>query len=71
MRGGEANCCLVCVCVQVCVKIASKYHDQLTTAALIDLFESFKSFEGESYIPLTCHPPSPLSLSLCFSLCPL
>ena len=36
----------MCVCVQVCVKIASKYHDQLTTAALIELFESFKSFEG-------------------------
>ena len=29
------------------MKIASKYHEQLTTAALIDLFESFKSFEGE------------------------
>ena len=36
----------MCVCVQVCVKIASKYYEQLTTASLIDLFESFKSFEG-------------------------
>jgi clathrin heavy chain len=35
--------------LQVCVKIASKYHDQLTTAGLIDLFESFKSFEGLFY----------------------
>ena len=36
--------------LQVCVKIASKYHDQLTTTGLIDLFESFKSFEGEGYM---------------------
>lgn len=35
--------------LQVCVKIASKYHEQLTTQALIDLFESFKSFEGLFY----------------------
>lgn len=35
--------------LQVCVKIASKYHDQLTTDSLIDLFESFKSFEGLFY----------------------
>ena len=29
------------------MKIASKYHEQLTTTGLIDLFESFKSFEGQ------------------------
>ena len=33
--------------LQVCVKIASKYHEQLTTTSLVELFESFKSFEGE------------------------
>ena len=32
--------------LQVCVQIASKYHEQLTTNALIELFESFKSYEG-------------------------
>lgn len=31
---------------QVVVKIASKYYEQLSTTGLIDLFESFKSFEG-------------------------
>ena len=35
--------------LQVCVKIASKYHEQLTTNALIELFESFKSYEGLFY----------------------
>ena len=35
--------------LQVCVKIASKYHEQLTTQSLVDLFESFKSFEGLFY----------------------
>nr|CAG4643692.1 EOG090X0064 [Lepidurus arcticus] len=35
--------------LQVCVQIATKYHEQLTTQALIDLFESFKSFEGLFY----------------------
>jgi clathrin heavy chain len=34
---------------QVCVQVATKYHEQLTTNALIDLFESFKSFEGLFY----------------------
>lgn len=33
--------------LQVVVKIASKYYDQLTTNSLVDLFESFKSYEGE------------------------
>ena len=32
--------------LQVVVKIASKYYEQLTTTALVDLFESFKSYEG-------------------------
>jgi len=35
--------------LQVCVQVATKYHEQLTTNALIDLFESFKSFEGLFY----------------------
>ncbi|VEL13569.1 unnamed protein product [Protopolystoma xenopodis] len=35
--------------LQVCVQIATKYHEQLGTSALIDLFESFKSFEGLFY----------------------
>lgn len=33
--------------LQVCVQIATKYHEQLTTQALIEIFESFKSFEGK------------------------
>lgn len=35
--------------LQVCVQIATKYHEQLGTSALIELFESFKSFEGLFY----------------------
>ncbi|CAH1163332.1 unnamed protein product [Phaedon cochleariae] len=35
--------------LQICVQIATKYHEQLTTKALIDLFESFKSYEGLFY----------------------
>lgn len=35
--------------LQIVVQIATKYHEQLTTVALIDLFESFKSFEGLFY----------------------
>ncbi|XP_042209629.1 clathrin heavy chain 1-like isoform X1 [Homarus americanus] len=35
--------------LQIVVQIATKYHEQLTTNALIDLFESFKSFEGLFY----------------------
>lgn len=35
--------------LQICVQIATKYHDQLGTDALIDLFESFKSYEGLFY----------------------
>ncbi|WAR01555.1 LOW QUALITY PROTEIN: CLH1-like protein [Mya arenaria] len=35
--------------LQVCVQIASKYHEQLTTNSLIEVFESFKSFEGLFY----------------------
>lgn len=34
--------------LQICVQVASKYHEQLTTQALTELFESFKSFEGET-----------------------
>uniref|UniRef100_T1J2J6 Clathrin heavy chain n=1 Tax=Strigamia maritima TaxID=126957 RepID=T1J2J6_STRMM len=35
--------------LQICVQIATKYHEQLSTQMLIDLFESFKSFEGLFY----------------------
>jgi clathrin heavy chain len=35
--------------LQICVQIASKYHEQLTTTSLMDIFESFKSFEGLFY----------------------
>ena len=32
--------------LQVCVQIATKYHEQLGTTSLIEIFESFKSYEG-------------------------
>jgi len=32
--------------LQACVQIATKYHEKLTTQSLIEIFESFKSFEG-------------------------
>ena len=32
--------------LQICVQVASKYHEQLSTQSLTELFESFKSFEG-------------------------
>ena len=32
--------------LQVVVKIASKYYEQLSTNSLIELFETFKSYEG-------------------------
>lgn len=32
--------------LQVVVQISTKYHEQLETQALIELFESFKSYEG-------------------------
>lgn len=35
--------------LQISVQVATKYHEQLTTVALIDLFESFKSYEGLFY----------------------
>uniref|UniRef100_A0A1I8GPI0 Clathrin heavy chain n=1 Tax=Macrostomum lignano TaxID=282301 RepID=A0A1I8GPI0_9PLAT len=35
--------------LQVCVQIASKYHEQLGASALIEIFEQFKSFEGLFY----------------------
>ncbi|XP_033115342.1 clathrin heavy chain 1 isoform X2 [Anneissia japonica] len=35
--------------LQICVQVATKYHEQLGTNSLIDLFESFKSFEGLFY----------------------
>ncbi|KAM5263324.1 clathrin heavy chain 2 [Ctenodactylus gundi] len=35
--------------LQLCVQIASKYHEQLGTQSLVELFESFKSYEGLFY----------------------
>ncbi|CAB1348014.1 unnamed protein product [Coregonus sp. 'balchen'] len=35
--------------LQICVQVASKYHEQLSTNSLTELFESFKSFEGLFY----------------------
>jgi clathrin heavy chain len=35
--------------LQISVQVATKYHEQLSTASLIDLFESFKSYEGLFY----------------------
>ena len=32
--------------LQLCVQVASKYHEQLGTQTLVELFESFKSYEG-------------------------
>lgn len=37
--------------LQICVQVASKYHEQLSTQSLTELFESFKSFEGKRYNP--------------------
>lgn len=39
--------------LQICVQVASKYHEQLTTQALTQLFESFKSFEGKETLWLS------------------
>jgi clathrin heavy chain len=39
--------------LQICVQVASKYHEQLSTNSLTELFESFKSFEGKQTIHLT------------------
>ncbi|XP_017540023.2 clathrin heavy chain 1 isoform X2 [Pygocentrus nattereri] len=35
--------------LQLTVQVASKYHEQLGTATLVELFESFKSYEGLFY----------------------
>uniref|UniRef100_H2ZKR3 Clathrin heavy chain n=1 Tax=Ciona savignyi TaxID=51511 RepID=H2ZKR3_CIOSA len=35
--------------LQISVQVATKYHEQLTTEKLIEVFESFKSFEGEVF----------------------
>ena len=33
--------------LQLSVQVASKYHEQLGANTLVELFESFKSYEGE------------------------
>lgn len=35
--------------LQLCVQVASKYHEQLGTQSLVELFESFKSYEGRGH----------------------
>lgn len=35
--------------LQICVQVATKYHEQLQTTSLIDIFETFKSYEGLFY----------------------
>ncbi|ELW64722.1 Clathrin heavy chain 2 [Tupaia chinensis] len=35
--------------LQLCVQVASKYHEQLGTQPLVELFESFRSYEGLFY----------------------
>ncbi|KAF5915644.1 hypothetical protein HPG69_015264, partial [Diceros bicornis minor] len=35
--------------LQLCVQVASKYHKQLGMQSLVELFESFKSYEGLFY----------------------
>lgn len=35
--------------LQLCVQVASKYHEQLGTQSLVELFESFKSYEGRCH----------------------
>ncbi|XP_075389517.1 clathrin heavy chain 2 isoform X1 [Tenrec ecaudatus] len=32
--------------LQLCVQVASKYHEQLGTQSLVELFEAFRSYEG-------------------------
>lgn len=48
--------------LQLCVQVASKYHEQLGTPSLVELFESFKSYEGNMK-PLGDH-----TSSSCYSL---
>ncbi|XP_012517058.1 PREDICTED: clathrin heavy chain 2-like [Propithecus coquereli] len=35
--------------LQLCMQVASKYHEQLGTQSLVQLFESFRSYEGLFY----------------------
>uniref|UniRef100_A0A2K6FRV2 Clathrin heavy chain n=1 Tax=Propithecus coquereli TaxID=379532 RepID=A0A2K6FRV2_PROCO len=35
--------------LQLCVQVASKYHEQLGTQSLVQLFESFRSYKGLFY----------------------
>lgn len=44
--------------LQLCVQVASKYHEQLGTQSLVELFESFKSYEGR------CHACSGFSVQI-------
>ncbi|GAB6030090.1 hypothetical protein CHUAL_005769 [Chamberlinius hualienensis] len=46
--------------LQLCVQVATKYYEQLTTQSLIDLFESFKSYEGLFYFLV----PSSISVKI-------
>ena len=35
--------------LQVCVQIASKYHEQLSTTSLIEIYGSFNGYEGKKH----------------------
>ncbi|KAL0626002.1 Clathrin heavy chain 2 [Plecturocebus cupreus] len=39
--------------LQLCVQVASKYHEQLGTQALVELLESFKSYEEDNTVGKT------------------
>lgn len=49
--------------LQLCVQVTSKYHEQLGTQPLVELFASFKSYEGKLCSLQLTMPPVQLSLS--------
>lgn len=51
--------------LQLCVQVASKYHEQLGTQSLVELFESFKSYEGKPNTHRPTAPPAQVSMSAC------
>lgn len=56
--------------LQICVQVASKYHEQLSTQSLIELFESFKSFEGKfMLLSLAKEASAGLIIHVCMKNC--
>lgn len=51
--------------LQLCVQVASKYHEQLGTQSLVELFESFKSYEGKLQLPHLAAAPAFLDAASC------